>query len=367
MKKFLKLLYIPLCTLLFFINFSNAQTDIPSRSDVNVFLSYEKVPERVYIGEIFPIVLKVIITSRYYDEITTKIANNNNFEMLNKKVIWTKTSNPQILNATIYLKAKKKTTKIPGFKIELLENDEVIETAAIGSVDIESVKLNADKNFSGVIAKNFVVASSFTNRFDENSIILTANFEAAVSNLEDFNISIIEKARVDTLTENNFEHQKIQYSAILPNYTRLFEFTYFDTTKNNFELIKIPLILKSDDISTHVDINPKENMFNLYKNIALGILAVILIVIFFIKRYKITLILAFMILAFIAYNNHPFNDIKIEQNTNVHILPNEKLTILYKTENIIDAEKLDEKNGFIKVLLPNEKIGWVKKESVIKN
>ncbi len=89
--------------------------------------------------------------------------------MLNKKVIWTKTSNPQILNATIYLKAKKKTTKIPGFKIELLENDEIIETAAIGSVDIESVKLNADKNFSGVIAKNFVVASSFTNRFDENS------------------------------------------------------------------------------------------------------------------------------------------------------------------------------------------------------
>ena len=355
---------------LLFVSIINAQTtedEVSRTNSISVFLSYEKVPNRVYVGEVFTITLKAITTSRNYDKITTTISDNNNFEVLNKNNAWIATENPKILNTTLYLKVKKKANYIPGFTIRLIENGEVVETANIGRIEVETIKLNTDEIFSGVLAQSFDVISYFTNRFDEDNVIFTATFEANTGNLNDFNISMAEKSRVDILSESNLDRQKIQYSGVLPNYKKTLEFTYFNTLKNNFELIKIPLILKSDDVSTHSDINPKENIFNLYKNIALCIFVFILIIIFAIKRYKIAIILAFLILIFLAYNNNPFNDVKLEQNTNVHILPNEKLTILHVTEQVTDAEKLDEKDDFIKVLLPNGKIGWVKKERVIKN
>lgn len=350
------LLILPLCGI----------TSIQAQSSTTIFPSYEKVPSRVYVNEIFPITIKSIITTNSFDTIAIRLNSDKNFMLLNPKSKWQKNKNSQVWITTLYLQIINKTNSLPGFTIELIKDDEILDSAKLSGVDIESVKLNPDSDFSGIIAKDLNVIEHYSNRFDENSIILTMNIEANTSNLDDIKVSSVNRSRVDAL-ENTLIHQKVQYSVVIPNSQKNFNFSYFDTTKNSFESITIPIILKNSDISTQIDINPKENKFNLYKDIALCVLAVLFLVLFIVKRYKIAIVLVFIIIAYLAYNNNPFNTITIKESANIHILPNDKLTVLHITDNQTLVEKLDEKNGFIKILLPNGKIGWVKQEHVVKN
>lgn len=352
-----------LCFLISFVVFS---TNASCQSKT-IFASYEDTPSRVYENEVFLVKIKIIITNNDYKNILTNIIDTKNYTLLNPNSSWLRSGSSQYLTNTFYIKSKNRSDFLTNFSIDLInKNGDIIENTILPRVKIESIKLKTDERFSGVLAKDLSVKSYSSNRFDENSILLTMDIEASLSNLDDFRNPSANRSKIEFF-ETDFKKQKIRYTTILPQYERVFEFTYFNTIKNIFEPIQIPIELKSDDVSTHTDINPKENKFKIYKEIALGILSVIFILLFMRYKYKIMLFIAIVTAGYIVYSNNPFNNIRIIKNTNVHILPNERSTILYVIDDVMDTEKLDEKNGFIKIILPNEKIGWIKKNNAIKN
>ncbi|MDR1461044.1 MAG: hypothetical protein LBI78_05310 [Campylobacteraceae bacterium] len=333
----------------------------------SIFLSYENTPSLVYIGEIFPITIKAIITRDDFDKIITNATDNTNFRILNPKSEWVHDLNNQLFTKTFYLQALNPSPKLPNILVELVDNEGVfLDKDEIEGAQIETSAINGGAKFSGVLAQSFVVKNEITNKFDDKSLIVTIEMEATYSNLKDFKLKNYANGSIDTF-KDNIALQYIEYDIIIPNYIQTLEFTYFNTKSRDFQTINIPLHVKSDDVSTHTDLNPKESKFKLYKDIFFGVIFVSLIIIFVYKRYKIALLGAFLASVYLFYANNPFSQIKLRSDTAIRVLPTEKSSVFHVTEGELEVEKLSSKNGYIKILLPSGRIGWVREENVTKN
>ncbi|MDR1285332.1 MAG: hypothetical protein LBJ88_03930 [Campylobacteraceae bacterium] len=369
MKKTISLL---LC--LFWSAFAQISDDLPIQTEQeedpysqSIFLSYENAPSLVYVGEIFPVTMKAIITRDDFDKITTHTTNNTNFRILNPKSEWVHDLNNQLFTNTFYLQALKPSSKLPNFSVELINYEGVsLDSSEIEGARIETIAINGGAKFSGVLAQSFVVKNEITNKFDDKSLVVAIEMEATYSNLKDFKLKNYTNGSIDTF-KDSIALQYIEYDIIIPNYVQTLEFTYFNTKSRDFQTINIPLHVKSDDVSTHTDLNPKESKFKLYKDILFGIIFISSIIIFIYKRYKIVLLAAILAAIYLFYANNPFNKVSIHSDTSIRVLPTEKSSIFHVTEGELEVEKLSSKNGYIKILLPSGRIGWVKEENVTKN
>jgi len=291
---------------------------------------------------------------------------DNNFNVLNIKNKWNKEPNNNYFTNTLYLQALKPTSKLPTFLIELVDGEIIIEEAELEGENIDVRKVNGDAKFSGVVARSLAVKNEITNKFDDKSLIVSLGIEATYSNLQEFNLRNQNNGSIDVF-KGDIELQYIEYDIIVPSYTQELEFTYFDTVNHDFRLVKVPLNIKSDDVSTHTDLNPKENKFKLYKDILFGTLCALMILIFIFKKYKSALLAAILIAIYLFYTNNPFNKITLSPESVIRVLPTEKSSVFHITEGFLEVERLMSKNGYIKIMLPSGRIGWVKEEYVIKN
>jgi hypothetical protein len=336
---------------------------VNEESQQSLFLSYESVPARVYLGEIFPIKLKAIITRDDYEKIATHLINYGGFRALNLDSQWEKDTNAEFYTNTFYLQTLNASSKFPEFVVELIGADTAIEKATLNSANTEIVQIKGDTKFSHVAAQSLAVKSEATSRFDDKSLIVTLEIESTYGNLKEFNIhngSIGEYKETPAL-------QSLVYTIIIPNYIKSIDFTYFNTISGDFQSVIVPLNIKSDDLSTHTDLNPKENKFKLYKDILFTALGILGIIIFIFKRYKTALIASILLFIYLFYANNPFNKGVVIKDSIIRVLPTEKSSIFHITDGDLEIEILARKDGYAKILLPSGRIGWVKEEDVVKN
>jgi hypothetical protein len=334
----------------------------------SIFLSYEDTPSSAYVGEIFPVKVKAIITREDFDSIVTYTTNDTDFRILNPESKWVHDLNNQYFINTFYVQAVKSSSKLPNFSVELVDYDGIfLDNDELEGASIEIIPVSGDGKFSGIVAQSLAVKNEMTNKFDDKSLIVSLEIEATYSNLEEFKLkNYTNSSTVDTF-KDEISLQFIEYDVIVPNYTQTIEFTYFNTISRDFQLISVPLHIKSDDVSTHTDLNPKENKFKLYKDIFFSIVLILLLVIFIFKRYKLALVGALLAAIYLFYANNPFNKIKLRSDTAIRVLPTEKSSVFHVTEGELEVEELSNKNGYIKILLPSGRIGWVREENVTKN
>ncbi|MDR0579419.1 MAG: hypothetical protein LBG21_02340 [Campylobacteraceae bacterium] len=329
----------------------------------SIFLSYENIPSSIYVGEIFPITIKAIITRSNFDKIVTYTINENNFLILNPKSEWIHDLNNQYFTNTFYLQALNASSKLPNFSVELVDNEGIfLDNDELEGAQIEIAPVGENAKFSGVVAQSFKIANNVTNKFDDTSLIVTLEIEATYSNLKNFKLKNYTNGSINAF-KDDVVLQYIEYDIIVPNYTQSLEFTYFNTKDHDFQTIHVPLHVKSDDVSTHTDLNPKDSKFKLYKDIFFVIALLLLIALFIYKKQKAALVGAVLIGLYLFYSNNPFNKIKLDSNTTIRVLPTEKSSVFHVTEGELEVEKLSSKNDYIKILLPSGRIGWVKEKS----
>jgi hypothetical protein len=334
-------------------------TTVPDIKENIIFLSYEKKPDRIYVNQIFKIKIKAVIARNDFDRITTSFQNGKDIKVLNPKNSW-KWFNDNIYFIEYYLKVTTSEANLPDVGISVYKGSNLLAFKTLKSFKPEIIELKKNEIFSGVIAKKLRVIKSKTTKFDKKSNILVMEIEALQGNLRDFNIQSTIKNGIDSFKEN-LPYSKIFYFAIVPNTQKEFKFSYFNVDKNKFENFIIPLEVISEDTSTQLELNPKESKVSMYKNIILTGIAFLSLILFFFRR-KIVYIIIFIGIAvylFIFYN--PFDSIIVPKNTKIRILPTYNSTIFYITDRKIVAEKLNTTKEYIKILLPNGKIGWIKK------
>ena len=337
----------------------------PIEAKQNIFLSYEKPPSNIVVNQQFSIKVKAIVTTQNFDKIKNKIVDQENFKVLNLDENWTK-KDDYIYYKTFYLRAKENNVTFPQIFLELYKNDQLIASQKFPDVKLNIINLHTGKYFSNIVANSLDIVKIKTTKFDENSLLVVLEIVAKNANLKDFKLSWVIRDGIDSFVDK-FPMSKIYYYAIVPKYTNKFVFTYFNIKQNRLIKKSINLIINDEEISTQSDLNPQESSFNLFKNITYGSLAVILLLIFF-KRRRVVYLLFFIILIVLFFSNiNPLRNIFISKNSKIYILPIKNSTIFYITPNKMKVQKLNKRENYIKIILPNKKIGWVKDNNVIKN
>ncbi len=355
-------------TLFLFFCISLFATNTPSVEDINatqnikqnlIYATYEEQPKKVYVGQIFSIKVKLIIATKDFDKIKTKFINGTRYDTIETNSSWEEQNS--IFYKTFYYKALSKDAKFPSLVISIVKNKKVLASYSLPPISTKVVELQKDMIFSGVIAKSLKVIKSKTTKFDDKSNIFVMEIKGDMANLKDFNITDVIKNGIDSY-EMRLPDVKIYYFAIIPKTQKFFNFTYFNSTSNSFKKISIPIKLQKENISTQLELNPKESKLSLYKNIALIVVAIIFFIIYVFRRKSVYLVLVLIILIYLFLFYNPFDKITLTKGEKITILPTYNSTVFYVVENSLVAQKLNEIDGYIKVQLPNGKIGWIKKE-----
>lgn len=330
-----------------------------------IFLSYEKVPQKVFVNQVFAIKVKAIISAVNFDEIKNRIIPSTNMKVLNADANW-KWYNDEIFFKTFYLKAVDKNATMPNIYFELYKDGNLTNSQEFPSLKLNIINLNSDKYFSNVIAQSLNILKSKTTNFDDKNLIIVLEMEAKNSNLKDFKLSWVVRDGIDSKFDNTPIY-KIYYYAIIPKQTKKFTFTYFNTVKNAFVKKSIPVVIDNSQISTQSDLNPKDSKLDLYRNISFGFVFLVFLYLFIRRKRVIYLIFLILLSVYYFIDTNPLNSIKISANTKVQILPTENSTVFYVTPRVLYVQKVMTREKYIKIILSNGKIGWVKEKNVLKN
>lgn len=331
----------------------------------SLFLSVEETPSKVYVGQVFSIKLKAIVANDKIDGLGNTFSSATGVDVLNPQNPWERSRDNTYYN-TFYFKINSKTAVMPRLSVSLVERQEALESEIITLNTPQLIQLKADPFFSNVIAQSLTINKYKTTTFDAKNVIIVLEIEATAANLKDFKLSGIAKSGIDSFSDNGTS-QKIYYYAILPNYQKSFDFTYFDLGSNKFNKITLPMSIESDEVSTQLGLNPKESIFEFYKTVGYGILSFIFFIILLKRRKWYYFVLSLIFLALFFLDQNPLNNAKLKSNSTIMILPMERSTVFFTSDKILDIEKLGERDNYIKILLPDGKIGWTDRENIIKN
>ncbi len=360
MKKLLVLLFCFATTIfaqaVYESNETNSNT-IGQAKAQSIFLSYEETPSKIYVGELFAIKVKAIIANDDFEEITNTFQDSQNIEIINPDAKWQWFSDNIFYN-TFYMKANDINSKLPTLNLNIYKDSYKIDSGKLKGPTPNIIKLNETKYFSGVIAKSLKIKKNKTTHFDDKNFIVVLEIEAQQANLKDFSLKWVTRDGIDS-SSSNLPYFKIFYYAIVPNYTKNFIFTYFNSVNNKFEKFSIPIVVTDDKISTQIDLNPAQSSLRIYKDGAYGFIGLILILLFIRRKKKAYIIFLIVLIGLFIYDKNPLNSVKIDKGSNIKILPTKKSTIFYTTQRTLYAQKLNERDNYIKILLPNGKIGWI--------
>lgn len=362
MKKFSILLILSLA---FLVPIFAAEESAFSGYSKSLFLSVEETPAKVYVKQVFSIKIKAIVANNKIDGLNNTFSNATGVEVLNPQNQWERSVDNTYYN-TFYFKINSKTAIMPRLSVSLVQNQEALESEVVTFNTPQLVQLKADPLFSNVIAQSLVINKYKTTTFDAKNVIIVLEIEAVGANLKDFALSEIAKNGIDSFSDNGTS-QKIYYYAILPNYQKNFDFTYFDLTSNKFNKISLPMTIESDEVSTQLGLNPKESIFEFYKTVGYGVLSFIFFIILLKRRRWYYLVISLIFLTLFFLDQNPLNNAKLKSNSNIMILPMERSTVFFTSDKILNIEKLGDRENYIKILLPDGKIGWTERENIIKN
>ncbi len=336
---------------------SDGEEDSQSVRAQTIFLSFVDKPDKIYLSQHAIIKIKVIVTDEGEAELKTTFLNSKNSKVLNKTSPWKKISNSSYENNYI-VKLFSTDGKIPDFKITAVSENGASHSETLPAFKPKIIALREDKEFSLVLSQDFTLHSHNEKKYDEKSNIIVLEINATTANLEDFHIPYAIREGIDDIKQNGLA-QSVYYFAIIPNDIKVFKFKYFDLLSNKYNIVSFPIILQDTTVSTQTNLNPQKSKLALYKALALIMLAFIIFLFYLKYKKPIILISAFIILVFVVYLQIPMSKITLEKDIKLRILPTKNSTIFYITDKTMQADMLLKKDGYIKVLLPNKKIGWI--------
>ncbi len=333
----------------------------------NLYVSYKNVPSKVYKNQRFEVVVKALITTNSFDYLSSSFSKSKNVKLLNPKSKWDKISNDVYENRYIF-KVGEGSFTLPRISVKLIKNSSAIDVSTLGSPSISYSNIAVgDGRFSGVIADDFVLKAYKTKQYNNNDALTIIDVEGVNSNLENFKIKDIQEQGISDL-KDEFTNQNLVYYFVTPVHQKKMVITYYNSKLKSFKDVTIPLVLQNELVSTQTDLNPNDSSFEKYKKIAVVVLFLIALALYIWKRKKFLLVIAVILFIISAIYLMPNQTGIVKKDSYIYILPTKNSTIFFKLDNSQKVEKLQERNGFIKVIgIDNKFIGWVKEDSFGKN
>ena len=334
-------------------------------ADQVLYLSFDKVPQRVLKGEIFPLTIKTLSAVKEFTDINYKLSNGYGLKALDK--VPTREHIGKYYYETFHFLVTARNAKIPDIEASLITdytNANIgYDTSVLLGKKLNVITLNPKKNFSNIIADSFELVDYKTTKYDDKNNIIVIVAKAKNSNIRAMHFNNVDHQGIES-SHNSYKNSKITYYAVINKELKDFSFSYFNLKKNRFSLVHIPIIVIDDSVVTQSDLKPKNQSHEQLKmKIAAGIAFIAFIFILWRKKY-IYMIFIIIPLAYIIDLAMPQKDVCIKKGSELHLLPVHNGTIFETTKSQYNLPKEGKVKGFVKVKLYNNKIGWVKDEDI---
>ncbi len=324
----------------------------------SIFLSYPTPPSMLYVHAHQPIEVRALIADSGIRSISTHFVGGQEIKILNPNSPWKKIGEGEYRNRFIY-KPLQKRAKLPSIEVEVVTSKGRRYTERIKPPKVEMIALPDSTHFSRIICHDFSLLSHNQKKYDEKNNIVVLEINATGGNLEDFHLPFAIREGIDQIKQDG-QRQYIYYFAILPNTIKKIKFSYFKLPAKKYRNVSFDIILKDSKISTQTDLNPQKSRLQKYKQYAILGFATFLLILFLFYRKWYLLFFSLLAAIYLLYGEARIKKIVLPAGTKIKILPTENSTIFYTTPQTVQADLLLKKSGYIKVMLPNKKIGWIK-------
>jgi len=324
-----------------------------------LYITPENYPQKLYIGQIFAVTLKITSLNRHLPYSVTIKGGKNVYALSRVKYLSPKSR----ARVTFYFKATGTPVVVPRFIVQY-ENG----TGRAGTTprSIPAVRLNPPRHYSGVLATSLQLLNYQASTYDQNRNILVLDMNASFANLRDFHLPGALKEGIDTFKGGPLA-SKMVYYAVLPESTEQVRFSYFNLTKNRYETFRIPVLVKRSSVSTQTNLDPQASEFTRFKiAVTLFFIALWLLLWFKTRRWRypfyVTLATAYLLTYLI-----PLKKVCLKRNTVVYLLPTPQSTAFMRMDKETEAKEMAIRGDYVKIQLPNNRIGWIKHEDLCQN
>lgn len=325
-----------------------------------VYLSYDKVPQRVIKGEISSFTIKSISTVSDFPDISYQIPQTNGIKILDEFPI--RDTQGKYFYDTFHFLTTSSSAQLPDINASVIGSEDYDSSILKGS-KLNVITLNPKKNFSNVIANSMELVDYKTTTYDDNHNIVIFMLSALNADIKAIHFKGVAKQGIESVSES-YDESRVTYYVVLKKELETFSFSYFNLLKNRFQNINIPIVVIDDSVVTQSDLKPKDQSHELLK-VEIAALIAFLAFLFILWRKKyIYLVFILLPIIYIAYTWAPEKDVCIKQGSQIHLLPVRNGTIFETTPNQYSLPKEGSVKGFVKVKLKNDKIGWVKNEDI---
>lgn len=325
-------------------------------------LSVELKNKEAFVYEPFLIELKISSAniSSFNPSISVK---QSGIKLLNPRAKFNELNKNEAV-AKLWFIATNENAYIDEIAVIIKRGDQFVFRDGI-SATIPSIKaLPLNYEFSNVVAKELVLKNFKASKFDEFSNLINLDLEVKGGNLSEFKLPFANaRGGVENL-KGGTDNMSAKYFVIVPSDIKDLAFSYYNTEKMDYEQIKLAIKPSSSELSTQTNLNPKTSEFATYKSIAIYVIIILCLLTVMLWRsfYGLAFAIIFGVYAF--YDARPFDNTIIKAGAQVSILPTRNSTVFYAAKSDESVKILGHKDNFTKILLSDNKIGWVRNENI---
>lgn len=337
--------------------FSNA-----TENSSGIILEYSNTPSRLYVGEIFPLTLKLTPTDIASGNIEYTLQGEEGIRIFSQTPI--RSIKDDAVYDTFYFLVQSSTIRFPDITATATSTGAL--SNALTGVSLNASSLNPPSTYANVLADSFKVIDYKTTAYNQESNIVVFTVKATRCDIATFSLVNAIKQGFESKIPNVAE-STMTYYAIIPNSEQTLDFTIFNLKKNRYESISIPIVVDDDAVSTQSDLSPTDARHTELKVGAAAIFGVIFISLFYWRRSKWYLYASVLPLFYVVFALLPNSSVCIKKDSPVYLLPIKNGTVF---ETTAEEEKLEVENTvgeFMKIHLKNNKVGWVHERDLCSN
>jgi len=318
---------------------------------------YSYMPKKVYEHQLFPVT--VINTTQRQDHPDFRFDTSGGTVPLFKEPLVIRNGNEQFY--TFYFKADKTDIRIPRL---FIVSDSV--DISLDPVTIPVSPIRSREDFCAVLAADMKVKSYQVSNYDEKHHLVTLSIEAFEANLEDIRLNNVVESGIEDL-KRRFAKVKAEFYVVVPTTQKKLKFTYFNTIKNQYVFLEIPIELADSSVTAQSDLNPTEDSFEKLKKYTFITLVLFFFIMFLFKRDFFYLVLTVVSFITLLTFYIPHEKICVKQGAPLYILPTHTSTISTNVDREFSTMILGERGDFKKVEYKKGIIGWIKNEDLCEN
>lgn len=332
----------------------------------NVYLEMLNPPlDILYVHQIIPLELKLLVLTDYSTIKTEFIFENNvqeaSVEILNPNENWSLNAEDSSLRNTYYLKIKQPNYTIPQVKVSV-NTSEGEAGESTQSISGRAIKLERKGSFSQVLAEDLRILDTKITNYDTHNNLAVFQFQSTMGNLFDFHLASYAQQGIESKS-GDYKQSVAFYYAIVPKDLNTIRFDYFNVKTSKYTELQVENIAIEDRVSTQSDIKPKNN-YQFFKIASMVFFAIVFFGLYLYKRKLIFVLLGVIALGMLLYFLTLKTSATLKANVALRIQPTFNSTIILTTQEPMRVEILTQRSNYYKVLLADDRIGWVKRDDL---